>query len=139
MSKKCKSQCAALPYRLVGGQVEVMLVTSRDTGRWILPKGWLEKGIHPRRMAKVEALEEAGVIGKVWRDPISSFTYDKIMPGGTIRCTVSVYPLAVSREVADWKEAGQRERRWFQGAAARCMVSDAGAGEAVALLMDGLA
>jgi 8-oxo-dGTP pyrophosphatase MutT (NUDIX family) len=69
-------QYAALPYRRKGNsRTEVLLVTSRDTGRWIIPKGWPAKGKTPRKSAAREAREEAGVVGRISRQPAGSFLY----------------------------------------------------------------
>ena len=66
--KKVKAvgiQYAALPYRIVRRRVEILLITSRDTRRWVIPKGWPMKGLKPQDAAAVEAAEEAGLIGEV--------------------------------------------------------------------------
>jgi 8-oxo-dGTP pyrophosphatase MutT (NUDIX family) len=70
-------QFAALPFRLVEERLEVLLITSRETRRWIIPKGWAEKGTKPRTMAAREAFEEAGVRGKVGKLPYGSYRYEK--------------------------------------------------------------
>ena len=76
-------QYAALPYRAKGkSQLEIMLVTSRGTRRWIIPKGWPKRGMPPYDTAAKEAFEEAGVIGKVRKRPIGSYPYDKILEKG---------------------------------------------------------
>jgi hypothetical protein len=76
-------QYAALPYRTKGkSQLEIMLVTSRGTRRWIIPKGWPKRGKPPYDTAAKEAFEEAGVIGKVRKRPIGSYPYDKILGEG---------------------------------------------------------
>jgi 8-oxo-dGTP pyrophosphatase MutT (NUDIX family) len=79
-------QYAALPYRRDGGSLmEVLLITSRDTGRWIIPKGWPLKGKAPHKAAAREAREEAGLVGKIHRRPIGSFSYEKRLKGGKDR------------------------------------------------------
>jgi 8-oxo-dGTP pyrophosphatase MutT (NUDIX family) len=106
-------QCAALPYRLSGGLM-VLLQTSRDTGRWVLPKGWLMKGEQPYSAAKREALEEAGVVGPVGKRSIGTFHYPKrLADGGTVTCEVHVYPLAVESQRKRWPERLERTQRWF--------------------------
>ncbi len=115
--KVCQSgervQYAALPYRHAGG-LEVLLLTSRDTGRWVLPKGWPMSGKGPASAAKREALEEAGVVGKIAKRSIGSFHYPKrLSDGATVTCEVHVYPLAVERQRRRWSEQGQRDQRWF--------------------------
>src|SRR5262245_42601899 len=85
-------QYAALPYRSRGKtEFEVMLVTSRGTRRWIIPKGWPKIGMPPCEAAAEEAFEEAGVAGKVSGRPIGSYSYDKILKKGAVaRCVVQV-------------------------------------------------
>jgi hypothetical protein len=64
-------QYAALPYRISSAfGTEVLLVTSRETKRWIIPKGWPKKRKDPWESGAREAAEEAGVIGKIGREPI---------------------------------------------------------------------
>ena len=113
-------QYAALPYRANGkSQLEVMLVTSRGTRRWIIPKGWPKRGRSPHRTAAREAFEEAGVIGKVGKRPIGSFLYDKILAEGTTtNCRVHVFPLRVTRQHRDWPEKRQRKFGWYPPAEA---------------------
>jgi len=108
-----KVQYAALPYRHANG-LEVLLLTSRDTGRWVLPKGWPMSGKGPASAAKREALEEAGVVGKIGKRSIGSFHYPKrLADGATVTCEVHIFPLAVERQRARWLEQGQRNRQWF--------------------------
>ena len=108
-------QYAALPYRSRGtSRTEVMLVTSRGTRRWIIPKGWPQKGRAPHRSAAREAFEEAGVTGVVDRRPVGSFPYQKrLKNGGVVVCEVKVYPLKVSRQSKRWPEHRQRKIRWL--------------------------
>ncbi|HEY2047721.1 MAG TPA: NUDIX hydrolase [Caulobacteraceae bacterium] len=107
-------QYAALPYR-VTDEVEVLLLTSRETGRWVLPKGWPMSGKSPRAAARREALEEAGVVGRLCKRPIGSFHYDKrLSDGGLVTCKVLVYPLAVERQHKHWPEQTQRTVGWFK-------------------------
>ncbi|CAL8972618.1 hypothetical protein RHODGE_RHODGE_00307 [Rhodoplanes serenus] len=108
-------QYAAVPYRRnEDGEIEVMLVTSRETRRWIVPKGWPIRGAKPHLSAAREALEEAGVVGETGPEPIGSYRYDKRLKNGTTaRCLVEVFPLAVTGQRKRWREKGQREIRWF--------------------------
>jgi 8-oxo-dGTP pyrophosphatase MutT (NUDIX family) len=106
-------QYAALPYRRVE-QVEILLVTSRDTGRWVIPKGWPMKGRKPFAAAAQEAFEEAGVEGRVAKQEIGFYRYPKQLADGAVRqCTVHVYPLKVERQKKKWREKGQRTCQWF--------------------------
>src|SRR5215510_12676697 len=104
-------QYAALPYRMSKkDRAEFMLVTSRETRRWIIPKGWPKKGKSPHRSAEDEAFEEAGVVGAVGRQPAGSFFYKKrLKNGGWVECEVRVFPLKVRRQRKEWPE--KKERR----------------------------
>ncbi|HTI67256.1 MAG TPA: NUDIX hydrolase [Caulobacteraceae bacterium] len=106
-------QYAALPYRQAG-EVEILLVTSRETRRWVIPKGWPMKGKKPHAAAAREALEEAGVTGRIGRSALGAYPYVKWLGNGApAPCRVRVFPLEVMRERNVWPEMGQRERRWF--------------------------
>lgn len=107
-----------MPYRTEGtgidAPVRVLLVTSRGTRRWVIPKGNLTNGISAHAAAALEAEEEAGVRGLVCPTPIGSYRYRKRRANGaSLMFDVDVFPLAVSQELPEWKESGQRERRWF--------------------------
>jgi 8-oxo-dGTP pyrophosphatase MutT (NUDIX family) len=106
-------QYAALPYRRRDG-LELLLITSRETGRWVLPKGWPIKGKKAHSAAAREALEEAGLKGKVGKRAVGAYSYSKRLSNGAVlACTVEVYPLAVQRQVKQWPEKGQRRVEWF--------------------------
>lgn len=111
--KRRRAQVAALPYMKIDGGVQVLLVTSRDTGRWIVPKGWPEKRTKPCDQAAREAYEEAGALGKVTKKPFGSYHYEKRMRDRKVTCSVDVYLLKVEREVEDWPERAQRVKRWM--------------------------
>ena len=97
-----------------GGRMVVLLVTSRETGRWVLPKGWAEKGLKGFELAAKEAFEEAGVKGHLIARSLGSYTYAKqLNPGKAITCRVEVFPLEVTEVLVDWPESSQRQRRWF--------------------------
>lgn len=111
-------QIAALPYRLDGASADaatrVMLVTSRESRRWVIPKGNLSSGLSPHDGAAAEAEEEAGVIGRVCPTPLGSYRYRKRRgSGASLMVNVEVFPLAVTEELPAWKEQGERDRRWF--------------------------
>ena len=110
---KPRRQFAALPYRF-DGVLEVLLVTTRETGRWVIPKGWPMVGKTPRAAAAREALEEAGVVGKPGRRRLGAYNYPKVLKSGaTVVCRVTVFPLEVVEQKATWREQDQRETRWF--------------------------
>ena len=108
------SQFGALCWRMHRGHVEVLLITSRDTGRWIIPKGWPIEGRSPANAAAQEAWEEAGVRGKVAETALGLYDYDKIRtPKAALPCAVTVFPLRV-KELADkFPERRERRRKWF--------------------------
>lgn len=118
-------QYGAVCYRLSQKNgYEVLLVTSRETRRWIIPKGWAMKGKKPHQVAEIEAWEEAGVKGKAKKKPIGFFTYVKATDranGITKPCVVRVHLLRVSSVEDTFQEKGQRRRRWmsFSEAAAK--------------------
>lgn len=102
-----------------------MLITSRDTGRWVLPKGWVEKDEKLWRAAEREAEEEAGLQGEVSRKHAGRYFYAKVMKiGPAVACEVVVYPLLVAKIADDWKEKGMRERNWFPVAEAADLVDE---------------
>jgi 8-oxo-dGTP pyrophosphatase MutT (NUDIX family) len=106
-------QYAALPFR-ESPRREVMLVSSRETKRWVLPKGWPMKGRKPHAAAAQEALEEAGLVGKIEKKPLGSYHYvKKLRNGAAILCRVDVFPLEVARQRKNWREREQRITRWF--------------------------
>ncbi|MGR3491900.1 MAG: NUDIX hydrolase [Shimia sp.] len=110
-----RSQFAALPWRKVDGAVQVLLITSRRTGRWILPKGWPEDGLTPGECAAKEAWEEAGVTGRVVERCVGIFSYQKVTeaePEG-LPCVTMVFPLRVKKQAGEWPEKAERRRKWF--------------------------
>jgi 8-oxo-dGTP pyrophosphatase MutT (NUDIX family) len=100
------TQSAAIPFRVVSGQVEVLLVTGR-TGRWTIPKGGIKDGATPEETAACEALEEAGVTGRI-EDAVGQFAFEK---EGDLHCA-RVYPLRVTRVLDRWEEEDSRLRVW---------------------------
>ncbi|WP_207480383.1 NUDIX hydrolase [Arenibaculum pallidiluteum] len=124
---KLRTQYAAVPYRLEGNRVQVMLVTSRETRRWVIPKGWPESGLEPHELAAREAYEEAGLVGRPSPTPFGYFEYDKRLDSGReVPCRVEAYLLEVERELDDWPERGQRERRWMSPGQAAMLVEEGG-------------
>ncbi|MBN9333055.1 NUDIX hydrolase [Devosia sp.] len=107
-------QVAALPWRRDSdGAVLVLLITSRNNGKWMLPKGWPIKGLSDADSARQEALEEAGVEGEIDAHAIGSYRYSKLFGNGTSAPGQAlIFPLTVTRERKGWKEKGQRRRRW---------------------------
>lgn len=99
--------------------VKVLLITSRDTGRWVIPKGWGMAKKQSYEVAKQEAWEEAGVKGRVWKKALGSYQYAKVLDGGdVVQAFVRVHLIMVSRIEQDFPEKGQRTSRWFEPAEA---------------------
>jgi len=109
-----RRQVAALPWRRGPDGVEILLVTSRETRRWVTPKGGRMPGKTDAQAAAQEALEEAGVEGVIGDSPLGAFRYLKVLRRRAARwCVVSLFPLRVEVEHAAWKEQAERERRWM--------------------------
>ena len=108
------AQVGALPYRIAAdGRAEVLLITSRDSGRWIVPKGNAMAGLADHEAAAVEAWEEAGVRGVVCPTPLGRFHYLKnrrFRPAQEL--AVDLYPLMVTEQAATWPERHQRVTQW---------------------------
>lgn len=120
-----RSQFAALCYRSKGDRIEVLLVTSRRTGRWIVPKGWPEDGMTPANCALKEAWEEAGVIGKAQDQCLGLFSYSKLIePDLTYPCVAMVYPVKVKSLAKKYPEQDQRQRKWFSPKKASLKVTE---------------
>jgi 8-oxo-dGTP pyrophosphatase MutT (NUDIX family) len=132
-------QYAALPFRRSADfEVEVMLVTSRETGRWVIPKGWPIRRKAPHASAAREALEEAGVVGAVGREPIGTYSYEKRMSKGVVVvCEVRVFPLEVKRQMKGWPEKEERTCCWFSPTEAAQAVHEPDLGDII-LSMPGL-
>jgi 8-oxo-dGTP pyrophosphatase MutT (NUDIX family) len=109
------AQFAALPWRRqADGSVTVLLITSRETRRWVIPKGWPMIGRSPAETAAQEAYEEAGLVGEAATRAIGAYTYDKRLRDGTVRpVTVQVFALEVMVERLTFPEHGQREKAWM--------------------------
>ena len=118
-------QVAAIPIRRTPrGAVEVLLITSRETRRWVVPKGWPWRKIKDHDAAAGEAWEEAGVHGKAQPKSIGSYTYDKRRKNKLQPLRVLVYLLEVTEEAATWPEVKQRERGWFTPEKAADLVAE---------------
>jgi 8-oxo-dGTP pyrophosphatase MutT (NUDIX family) len=129
----CRLQVAALPWRQGENGVEVLLITSRDTGRWVLPKGWPEIGEDLHDAAAREAVEEAGVKGAVSAQEAGRYFYTKTRSNGEDwPCEVIVYPVEVTDVADKWKERGERTRRWVPCSEAATMVNEADLGQVIA-------
>ena len=109
-----RRQVAALPWRGEGDAMRVLLVSSRETRRWVIPKGWPMKGKVDCAAAAQEAYEEAGLDGVVSETPIGAYEYLKRLKSGAARLVkVDVFPLRVTGERSIWPEKGQRTLEWM--------------------------
>ncbi|HZD46761.1 MAG TPA: NUDIX hydrolase, partial [Acidobacteriaceae bacterium] len=118
------------------GKPEVMLLTSRETRRWVIPKGWPMKGKKPAQAAAQEAYEEAGLVGEIAGErPIGTYHYSKRTDQGDVLCEVRVYLLRVEKQLEDWPEKQQRLTAWFDASKAAELVNEG----ALALIIAGLA
>lgn len=123
-------QYGALPIVVDRGELRVLLITSRETRRWIIPKGWPIKKLSPSAVAAREAFEEAGLEGRAAERPVGVFSYVKRLKSGQhVTCHVETYLFEVERQLDDWPEKCQRERRWVSPEEAAHLVSDTGLGE----------
>ncbi|NNF71880.1 MAG: NUDIX hydrolase [Rhodobacteraceae bacterium] len=119
-------QVAALCYKGEASQRKVLLITSRDTGRWIIPKGWPIPGLNSQESAMQEAWEEAGVRkGKLSDAAIGTYTYNKTFEEGpAVPIETLVYPVAVEELADEFPEADERKRKWVTPSDAANMVQE---------------
>ncbi len=108
-----RTQFGALCWRLNNGKIQILLVTSKRSRRWIIPKGWPQDGATPAQAATTEAWEEAGVKGKVSTLCLGIYSYVKTLPGKeNLPCVVAVFPIKVTSAAANWPERRKRRRKW---------------------------
>lgn len=118
-------QVGALCWRMHRGRVEVLLITSRDTGRWVIPKGWTMEDRSDPEAAAREAWEEAGVTGDLAETSLGSYGYEKAMkPGVLLPCTIAVYPVRVGTLAEKFPERKERRRKWFPAVKAARKVAE---------------
>jgi 8-oxo-dGTP pyrophosphatase MutT (NUDIX family) len=112
-------------------QDRVLLLSSRETRRWVIPKGWPIRGLKPREVAAQEAFEEAGLVGAIVGErPIGSYHYSKqLSKHREMLCHVRVFLLSVDHQLDDWPEKAQREFRWVDPQTAAQMVQEGGLAE----------
>lgn len=128
------SQVAALPYRVTpAGEIEVLIMTSRETQRVVIPKGWPMKNRKDWKSAEIEARQEAGVVGEVGRKRLGQYLYWKRLDTHFALVKVSVYPLAVRRQLADWPERHERAQVWLPAEDAALLIDEPELG---AILLD---
>jgi 8-oxo-dGTP pyrophosphatase MutT (NUDIX family) len=120
-------QAGAIPYRHGAEGLQVLLITSRGTGRWLIPKGNIDKGFTPAQAAEREAYEEAGVKGALSKAPLGNFTsLKRLRNGAIIPVTVEVYALQVEKELKNWPERAERRLKWMPVAQAVNLVQEEG-------------
>ncbi len=120
-----RTQFGALCFRIVRGKPEVLLVTSRRTKRWIVPKGWPMDGKTPSESAEIEAWEEAGVRGKVYDRCLGVYSYRKAMEDDEdLPCVTMVYAMKVRECAAKYPEAQERKRKWLRPKKAAALVDE---------------
>jgi 8-oxo-dGTP pyrophosphatase MutT (NUDIX family) len=118
-------QVAALPWRKCEHGIEILLVTTRTTKRWVIPKGWSMDGKADHEAAAIEAFEEAGVRGVVRASSVGRYSYMKILRSGKLRkLDVRVYGLNVREELADWPERDERQRQWVTLSQAESLIGE---------------
>ena len=123
--REVRTQFGALCYRVQDGRVEVLLITSRRSKRWIIPKGWPMDGQTPSGAAATEAFEEAGVEGKASDVCLGIYSYTKSLPkGDDLPIVVAVFPFRVKRMLKKFPEAGLRKRKWVSLKRAAAMISE---------------
>jgi 8-oxo-dGTP pyrophosphatase MutT (NUDIX family) len=124
---KILQQAGVIPFRIGPNGLEVLLVTSRATARWVIPRGNIKRGQTARQAAKREAYEEAGVKGTIKAVPLGAYTYDKLVrPCLPLPAIVEVYTLQVEKQAKKWPEQSQRQIQWFDAMSAVELVHERG-------------
>lgn len=120
-------QYGVLPHRAgANGEIEILLITSRETRRWVVPRGNPIAGLSPPLSAAQEAFEEAGIFGDVEVDPLGRYRYDKRRPSGAVdEAEVELFAMRVVEILDAWPEQAERERRWFSSRDAAAAVAEA--------------
>ena len=130
--RKTRLQIGAIPVRSApDGSLEILLVTTRATKRWTVPKGWPIKGLKAHEAAAREAQEEAGVVGRISRKSAGRYLYWKRLSTHFLLCKVKLYVLVVETRLDSWPEQHQRLNHWFKAADAADLVDEPGLKEAL--------
>lgn len=113
--RRTLDEVGALPVRLHDqGFVEVMLVASRETQRWVILKGRRTPELEPHELAVRDARDAAGLVGTAGIEPFGHFTYDKRLPSGVVLpCRVAVHLVRVEGQLDPWRGRGRRECLWL--------------------------
>ncbi len=132
-----KKQVGALPVRRdKSGALRVLLVTSRETRRFVIPKGWPWPGVKDWKAAAEEAREEAGIRGRISKKPVGTYTYDKRRASDIVPVRVQVFLLVVEEEMDVWPESNERERRWYTPVNAAASVDEPELAELILKIAD---
>jgi 8-oxo-dGTP pyrophosphatase MutT (NUDIX family) len=119
-------QYGVIPWRRgQDGATEILLITSRESRRWVVPRGNPIAGLRSYESAAQEAFEEAGIRGPVEAEAVGTYRYDKRRGATMVPAEVELFRMVVAEEAADWPERHQRERRWFPVEAAAAAVDEA--------------
>jgi 8-oxo-dGTP pyrophosphatase MutT (NUDIX family) len=130
-------QAGAIPFQHRKGVLYVLLITSRGSGRWVIPKGGIEPGFTARQAAAQEAFEEAGIKGEMDQQPLGSFTYAKRLKSGGLKpAAVEVYALRVQKQFKKWPERAERQFQWMTIEAAMAAVQETGMARLLARLTE---
>jgi 8-oxo-dGTP pyrophosphatase MutT (NUDIX family) len=130
-------QAGAIPFEHRKVILHVLLITSRGSGRWVIPKGGIEPGFTARQAAAQEAFEEAGIKGELDPKPLGSFTYVKRLKSGVSKpASVEVYALRVEKQLKKWPEQAERQFEWMQIEAAMAAVQESGVARLLAKLAE---
>ncbi len=114
LRREVRTQFGALCWRVRNDKLQILLITSRGTGRWIIPKGWPMEGATPSEAAETEAFEEAGATGKMGTECLGIFSYSKGLGDvENLPCVVAVYPMKVEKLAREFPESNDRSRKWF--------------------------
>jgi 8-oxo-dGTP pyrophosphatase MutT (NUDIX family) len=120
-------QYGVIPFRPgADGEIEILLITSRETRRWVVPRGNPIAGLTPADSAAQEAFEEAGISGEVRTDLLGRYRYEKRRASGAVdEAEVELFAMRVSEVLDEWPERAERERRWFAWRDAATAVAEA--------------
>jgi len=127
-----RAQLAALCYRYKGEKLQICLVTTRGSGRWIMPRGWPTHKCTPSEGAAIEAFEEAGVKGIAHSNSIGAYSYDKPLGDDVTPVMVVVYAIHITEHFKNWPEKKQRKRKWMSPKKAARHLEELGARQIVA-------
>lgn len=133
-------QYAALPYvRNEDGAIEVLVMTSRDTRRAVIPKGWPMRDRKNWKTAEIEARQEAGLIGEIGHRPIGQYRYWKRLDASFALVKVTVYPMIVKRHLTDWPEKHQRVQSWVSPQDAATLIDETELGDLIIAFAESVA